>query len=378
MGISEKIQRNIEKKIATKVVEEAFLYAVSHNNTREADMEGKSEEELQEELENAGLDYRELREMILGERIEKINAVGLNYDDYEELFIDCCDKKTEDELKEELENEGLTYEGLCRMDYEKRKEVIIAVGLNYDDYEELFGEYDEVGDFYSNTYNNYYDTEHFYDDNSLKMREKTENRIFLAIKSFLKRHFKAVIISVLVFFLICILTTTISYIKKFIPVGYDENELVGEYWEDVVKNLEDEGFTKVKSEAIFDLEYEEFDKEGEVFEVFIDGKTNFTEKKRIPYDTEITVKYHTLKLLAVPFSDKEAKKLDYLEAANELKDAGFVNIELVPIKDLIFGWLTKDGEIEEITISNMEKYTTEDKFRPDVDIIIYYHTFRDK
>ncbi len=383
MGISEKIQKNVEKQIAKKIVKKALWDAVSHaGNTDEEALEEKSMEELQEELESAGLDYWELREKSLEERIEIISTVGLDYDNYEELFSDCCDEKTEDELKEELENEGLTYDGLCRMNYEKRKEVIAAVGLDYDDYEELFEEYDDVGDFDSNTYSYNYDDVNSntcnYEYDSLELEDSVEKKSLVAIKSFFKRNPKVVIISVLVIFLISVLAITINYVKKLIPVGYNENELVGEYWEDVVENLEDEGFTKIRSKAIFDLEYDEIDKEGEVFEVSIDGETNFTQEKRIPYDTRITVKYHTLKLLVLPFSYKEARKLDYLEADSKLKEAGFVNVKLVPIKDLVFGWLTKDGEIDKITVDGLEKYTTEDKYRPDVEIEIHYHTFKDK
>ena len=372
MGISEKIQKSVEKKIANKIIEKAFWDAISQtDNTEVTDIDEKSMEELQEELENEGLDYWELREKNLEERIEIINVAGLDYNDYEELFWDCCDKKTEDELKEELENEGLTYEGLCRMNCEKRKEVLAAVGLDYDDYEELFKEDgDDIGAFYSDTYNYEYD--------SVELEDNVVNRSIKDKNTFLKKHPKVVIISILAIFLFLALTMTVHYIKKLIPIGYNTDELVGTYWEDVVENLEDEGFTKINSEAIFDLEYSEINEEGEVFEVSIDGETDFTEKKRIPYDTRITVKYHMLKLLALSFSHKDAKKLDYLEAVNELKTLGFVNIKLVPIKDLVFGWLTKDGEVDKIIINGLEKYTTEDKFRPDVEIVVHYHTFKDK
>ena len=61
--------------------------------------------------------------------------------------------------------------------------------------------------------------------------------------------------------------------------------------------------------------------------------------------------------------------------AQQFEDAGFSNITLTPIEDLKFGIITKDGEVEKVTVSGNEEYVIEKWYRQDVPINIYYHTF---
>ena len=44
--------------------------------------------------------------------------------------------------------------------------------------------------------------------------------------------------------------------------------------------------------------------------------------------------------------------------------------------DIITGWFSDDGEIDNITIDGKKKFTSEDAFRPDVEIVINYHTLK--
>ena len=67
---------------------------------------------------------------------------------------------------------------------------------------------------------------------------------------------------------------------------------------------------------------------------------------------------------------------NYLEAHNHLVGLGFSNITLVPKKDLINGWLTKDGTVEEIVIGGISEFKRKTKFSPDTPIKITYHTFK--
>ena len=45
------------------------------------------------------------------------------------------------------------------------------------------------------------------------------------------------------------------------------------------------------------------------------------------------------------------------------------------IDDLIFGWLTEDGEVEKVTVDGDEDYSADTWVAADVEVIIYYHTF---
>jgi len=42
---------------------------------------------------------------------------------------------------------------------------------------------------------------------------------------------------------------------------------------------------------------------------------------------------------------------------------------------LITGWITKDGEVEEVEIDGYTTFSSSSRFLPDVEIVITYHTF---
>ena len=80
--------------------------------------------------------------------------------------------------------------------------------------------------------------------------------------------------------------------------------------------------------------------------------------------------------IEVPFSSENAvDDMLYTDAENELIDSGFTNIKAVPIEDLITGWLTKDGEIESISIDGDTDFISGRKYDPGVEVEIQYHTF---
>lgn len=80
--------------------------------------------------------------------------------------------------------------------------------------------------------------------------------------------------------------------------------------------------------------------------------------------------------IEVPFSSEDAvDNMLYTYAENELTNSGFTNIKAVPIEDLIAGWLTKDGEIESISIDGYTDFISGRKYDPGVEVEIQYHTF---
>lgn len=80
--------------------------------------------------------------------------------------------------------------------------------------------------------------------------------------------------------------------------------------------------------------------------------------------------------IEVPFSSEDAvDDMLYTDAENELSDSGFTNIKTIPIEDLITGWLTKDGEIESISIDGDTDFISGRKYDPGVEVEIQYHTF---
>ena len=66
---------------------------------------------------------------------------------------------------------------------------------------------------------------------------------------------------------------------------------------------------------------------------------------------------------------------NYLDVIDDFQERGFTNIETEAIDDLIFGWLTEDGEVEKVTVDGDEDYSADTWVAADVEVVIYYHTF---
>lgn len=81
--------------------------------------------------------------------------------------------------------------------------------------------------------------------------------------------------------------------------------------------------------------------------------------------------------LKAPSSASYYRGENYQEAIQELKAAGFTNIKTEAIDDLIVGFLTKDGEIEEISIDGNKAFEEGDGFEKNAEVVITYHTFPD-
>lgn len=80
-------------------------------------------------------------------------------------------------------------------------------------------------------------------------------------------------------------------------------------------------------------------------------------------------------VLKVSKSSDEIVGENYQTVISELKETGFTNIETMVLDDLITGWLTKDGEIEQVEINEDTEFSASDSFQKDSKIVITYHTF---
>lgn len=69
---------------------------------------------------------------------------------------------------------------------------------------------------------------------------------------------------------------------------------------------------------------------------------------------------------------------DYKEVLENFEEKGFTNIQLVKIPDLITGWLTKDGEVEDVSVDGDLEYRPDVWYPNDVEVVISYHTFPEK
>lgn len=79
--------------------------------------------------------------------------------------------------------------------------------------------------------------------------------------------------------------------------------------------------------------------------------------------------------IRVPDSADELEGENYEDVVTRFQTAGFTNITTEPIEDLIFGWLTSDGEVEEVSINGRTSFGASASFAPDAKVVIRYHTF---
>jgi len=80
-------------------------------------------------------------------------------------------------------------------------------------------------------------------------------------------------------------------------------------------------------------------------------------------------------VLKVSKSSDEIAGENYQTVISNLEETGFTNIETKVLHDLITGWLTKDGEIEQVEINGDTEFSANDSFQKDSKIVITYHTF---
>ena len=79
--------------------------------------------------------------------------------------------------------------------------------------------------------------------------------------------------------------------------------------------------------------------------------------------------------IEMPVSSSSLEGENYENVVKRLKNAGFTNVKTKALEDLIMGWLTKDGEIAEVSVNGETSFSAGAKFDKDADIVVTYHTF---
>ena len=194
---------------------------------------------------------------------------------------------------------------------------------------------------------------------------------------------------------------SLALILCFSLIGCDENshegevktpagssDMEGRNYEDVVTIFEEKGFTNIKTEPIDDLIFGWLTKDGEVEEVSVGGKVDYSPDKWVPADTEVVIRYHTF-----PEDDEEETKSDESnettesttivmtadsvtytgknaqDVEKEVKDLGFENVKLV--ESATTDTSNTDGAVDAITVAG-EGFSKGDSFKKDAEIVITY------
>lgn len=66
---------------------------------------------------------------------------------------------------------------------------------------------------------------------------------------------------------------------------------------------------------------------------------------------------------------------NYLDVIADFEEHGFTNIRTEEIDDLIVGWLTEEGEVEDVAINGDTDYSPDKWVPADSEVLIRYHTF---
>lgn len=80
----------------------------------------------------------------------------------------------------------------------------------------------------------------------------------------------------------------------------------------------------------------------------------------------------------MPSGSSVQKGRDYNKVLDDFKSKGFNNIKTEKLEDLITGFITKDGEVEEVSVGGDVDYSADEWISADAEVIIKYHTFKEK
>lgn len=82
--------------------------------------------------------------------------------------------------------------------------------------------------------------------------------------------------------------------------------------------------------------------------------------------------------LQPPITSSSASGKYYEDVVKQFETVGFTDVKTRENPDLITGWLTKDGEVDEVSINGDTEYYSDDWFTPDASVVVTYHTYSNK
>lgn len=77
----------------------------------------------------------------------------------------------------------------------------------------------------------------------------------------------------------------------------------------------------------------------------------------------------------MPSSSKKYEGANYKEVVSELQGAGFTNVEAEALADMTTGLLSKEEEVDKVTVDGNTTFSTDSRYPADVKIVVSYHSF---
>ena len=160
-------------------------------------------------------------------------------------------------------------------------------------------------------------------------------------------------------------------------VPSSESSFYGDNYQTVFRQFADAGFTDIETIPLDDLLYGTAHDVGAVTQVTIDGKTGFSRIANFNKDAKVVITYHAIGTRTkAPINAEDFKGKDYKVAVSEMTDAGFTDVETLPLYDLTIGLFKREGEVEEVSINGNSAFLLGEIYNRDDKVIITYHTNR--
>lgn len=168
-------------------------------------------------------------------------------------------------------------------------------------------------------------------------------------------------------------------LKYLTPIPKSLNDMLGMDYKILQKELSEAGFTDVSTTETEDItnENESKYKYKTVSDVMINGKDDYQKNDTIPIDSEIVICYHTYSdkyRLFTPDSAVNLKGQNYLDVVRIMQDAGFSGIEIDKLHDIKIGVLTKEGEVESVSVNGDTGFSQGAAYPRNAKVVITYHT----
>jgi len=77
----------------------------------------------------------------------------------------------------------------------------------------------------------------------------------------------------------------------------------------------------------------------------------------------------------VPASARDFGRENYQDVISQLEEAGFTNIRTEVLDNLMTGWITRDGSVNQVSIDGNTTFSSGRWFPTDAEVIVTYHTF---
>lgn len=165
---------------------------------------------------------------------------------------------------------------------------------------------------------------------------------------------------------------------RCISIECDADYFCGEHIYPVISLLKREGFVNIKSIPIEDVDNKTHHYLYEVERVSIAGTTDFHYGYAFPHNAEIVIYYHSKRRIVMPSSEKKFKRKNYVAVGDYLQELGFTKIYERKINDLVVGFITKDGSVENVFVDEGEAIPIVQgkSYYYDTKIVICYHTYK--